>query len=87
MRVASAWIEKRDGTTGVRFRVRYRVAGWGMPVYGGSFKTKREALARKAWISGELAAMRIPDVRLLGESKRSPTLTERPSAGARAAST
>jgi integrase len=74
--MASAWIERRTGTTGVRFRVRYRVAGWGMPVYGGSFKTKREALARKAWISGELAAMRIPDVRLLGESKRSPTLTE-----------
>lgn len=74
--MASAWIEKREGKTGVRFRVCYRTAGWAKDSYGGSFKTKREALARKAWINGELAAMRIPDVRILGESKRSPTLTE-----------
>jgi integrase len=34
------------------------------PRYGGSFRTQREALARKAWILGELAAMRAPDLRL-----------------------
>ena len=28
--------------------------------YGGSFKTQREANARKAWIAGELAALRVP---------------------------
>jgi integrase len=40
---------------------------WGgresVPRYGGSFGTQREALARKAWIAGELAAMRVPDLR------------------------
>jgi hypothetical protein len=35
------------------------------PRYGGSFKTQREALARKQWIAGELAAMRVPDLHLL----------------------
>jgi integrase len=35
--------------------------------YGGSFKTKREALERKKWILGELAAKRVPDVRALAE--------------------
>lgn len=34
------------------------------PRYGGSFRTQREALGRKAWILGELAAMRVPDLRL-----------------------
>jgi hypothetical protein len=74
--MASAWIEKREGKTGTRFRVEFRPMGWARPVYGGSFKTKREAVARRAWITGELAAMRVPDIRALGEVKRSQTLTE-----------
>jgi integrase len=42
----------------------YRVGGReSAPRYAGSFVTKREALARKAWVVGELAAMRLPDRR------------------------
>jgi integrase len=35
------------------------------PQHGGSFKTQREALARKNWIAGELANLRVPDLRLV----------------------
>jgi integrase len=43
----------------------YRLGGReSAPRYGGSFKTKREALARKAWLTGELAALRVPNARL-----------------------
>jgi integrase len=45
----------------------YRVGGReSVPRYGGSFKTKREALTRQGWIAGELAAMRLPDLRMVG---------------------
>lgn len=44
--------------------------------YGGSFPTKREALARRAWIAGELAAMRVPDLQALVEPTRAPTLRD-----------
>ncbi len=48
-----------------RYRVMYRLGGRETaPRYGGSFRTQREALARRAWILGELAAMRAPDLRL-----------------------
>ena len=47
-----------------------------MPRYGGSFATKREALARKAWVLGELAALRVPDLRLADERSSSPTLAD-----------
>lgn len=33
--------------------------------YAGSFPTKAEALARKRWVDGELAALRVPDRRAL----------------------
>src|SRR5687768_13300706 len=43
----------------------YRLGGReSAPRYGGSFRTKREALARKAWLAGELAALRVPNLRL-----------------------
>jgi integrase len=43
----------------------YRVGGReSAPRYAGSFSTKREAIARKAWVVGELAAMRVPDGRV-----------------------
>jgi hypothetical protein len=45
------------------------------PRYAGTFSTKREALARKAWVAGELAAMRVPD-RRPPVADVSPTLTE-----------
>lgn len=67
--MASSWIEKRptsDGAT--RYRVRYTLGGRGHPagkLYGGTFKTKAEAIARKRWIDGELAAMRVPDTSLV----------------------
>jgi integrase len=75
--MASTWIEKRSVTNGVRYRVRFRLGGAeSIPRYAGSFATKRDALIRKAWVSGEIAAMRVPDVKALAESERSPTLRE-----------
>lgn len=45
--------------------------------YGGSFKTLREATIRKTWIGGELAALRVPDLRLLSaEATKVPALVE-----------
>jgi integrase len=53
----------------------YRLGGReSMPRYAGSFATKREALGRKAWVLGELAALRVPDLRLVDERTSSPTL-------------
>lgn len=76
--MASAWITTRSTAGGrSRFRVMFRLGGReSMPRYAGSFVTKREALARKAWVLGELAALRIPDVRLVDELLTSPTLAE-----------
>jgi integrase len=48
-----------------RYRVLYRLGGHeDSPRYGGSFKTRREAMIRKNWISGELAAVRVPNLKL-----------------------
>jgi integrase len=75
--VPSVWIRTRptkDG--GKRHRVEYRPGGRESKIrYGGSFRTRREALARKAWIAGELAALRVPELRGL-EPVRTPTLAE-----------
>jgi integrase len=63
----SAWISRRatkDG--GARYRVEFRVGGRETATrYGGSFRTKREADERKRWVSGELAARRVPKLRTL----------------------
>jgi integrase len=61
-----------------RHVVEFRVGGRETPVkHGGSFPNKRLASIRAAWIHGELAAMRVPDVRLLAaEPTKSPTLRE-----------
>jgi integrase len=66
--VASVWLTTRTTKAGERrFRVMYRLGGRESAArYGGSFRTKREALARKAWIAGELASLRVPDLRLAG---------------------
>jgi integrase len=75
--MASSWIEKRSTSAGPRYRVRYRIGGAEeVPKLGGTFGTMREAQARRAWVLGELAAMRIPDVRALAASAPSPTLAE-----------
>jgi hypothetical protein len=63
-----------------RFRVFYRLRWAASPKYAGSFTTRREANARKAWVLGELAAMRVPDLTVLRAPAQAPTLHE---AGAR----
>jgi integrase len=76
--MASTWIRKRASRDGVRFRVEYRLGGReSRPRYAGSFRTQREALGRKAWVAGELAAMRVPDLAALGRGPvRAPTVAE-----------
>src|SRR5262249_38481326 len=44
------------------------------PRYGGPFRTKREAKARRDWGAGELAATRIPDLQQLAKNAGAPTL-------------
>ncbi len=63
--MASAWITTRlTSAGGKRYRVMYRLGGReSLPRYAGSFSTKRDAIARKAWVIGELAALRVPDPR------------------------
>jgi integrase len=70
----SVWITKR----GNRHRVVYRIGGReSKPRYGGSFGTRREAKARRDWIAGELAAMRVPNLSLLAEPQAAPTVREK----------
>ena len=63
--MASTWIAKRTTSAGERrYRVMYRLGGReSSGRYGGSFRTEREALARRQWIAGELAAKRLPILR------------------------
>jgi integrase len=73
--MASVWVRTRptkDG--GKRYRVEFRTGGRESACrYGGSFRTKREALARRAWIAGELAALRVPDLCALAAQPQAPT--------------
>jgi integrase len=68
--MASAWITTRTTAGGdKRYRVEFRLGGREAPIlYAGSFKTLREANDRKRWISGELAARRVPDLRFAAET-------------------
>lgn len=73
--MASVWLERRKTASGVRFRVMFRLGGRASgSLYAGSFKTQREALDRKKWVAGELAAMRVPNVRLQGLEASTVTL-------------
>jgi integrase len=75
--MASSWIVTRTTKAGGRrFRVEYRTGGRESATrYGGSFRTKAEAVARRQWVDGELAAQRIPDIHVLErDSHRAPTL-------------
>jgi integrase len=76
--VASAWVKTRATRGGgKRYRVEYRPGGRETQArYGGSFKTKRDALQRKAWILGELSALRMPDLRQLADTAPAPTLAQ-----------
>jgi integrase len=60
--VPSVWLERRETSAGrSRYLVKYRLGGReSTNRYAGSFKTKREALLRLAWVAGELAASRVP---------------------------
>ena len=74
----SVWIERRETKSGAaRYRVKYRLGGReSTHRYAGSFATRREALARRAWVAGELAALRVPHRRQLEASASAPTLAE-----------
>lgn len=64
--MARAWIETRVVKSGKRYRVKFRIGGRSSPkLYGGTFVKKREAEARRDWIVGELARMRVPQLELL----------------------
>ena len=61
----SASITVRTGKSGRRFIVRYRLGGRAYPIqHGGSFKTMKEARARRDLIGGEIAAGRNPAILL-----------------------
>jgi integrase len=76
--MASTWILRRATKEGAtRYRVMYRVGGREAPNrYAGSFSTMREAKARRDWVAGELAALRVPDLALLAEPRSAPLLRE-----------
>jgi integrase len=76
--MASVWFVTRAARDGSkRYRVEWRAGGREAPTrYGGSFRTKREAAARKQWIAGELAARRVPDLSQFQVPERAPTLAE-----------
>jgi integrase len=75
--MASAWVRRVELASGaVRYRVVFRIEGReGKRLYGGSFKTRREADIRQRYIAGELAAERIPNLMLV-QPARSLTLRE-----------
>jgi integrase len=55
----------------------YRLGGReSVPRYAGAFRTMREATARRNWVAGELAAMRVPETSTLTAAPSSPTLRE-----------
>src|SRR5262245_37905263 len=75
----SVWVARlATKSGGKRYRVMYRLGGREtVPKHAGSFRTQRDALTRKAWVSGELAAMRVPDLGLLAiEQPKAPTLRD-----------
>ena len=75
--MASAWLTKRMTASGKRYRVLYRTGGRDTPPrYAGSFSREREALVRLAWVKGELAAMRVPNLDLQGREKAAESLRE-----------
>jgi integrase len=73
--MASVWIRTRTTLAGEkRFLVEYRPGGRDERVrHAGSFRTKRLATIRAAAIEAELAALRIPNLRVTVEAAGSPT--------------
>jgi hypothetical protein len=73
--VASVWIRSRPTKAGeARYRVEYRVGGRDTPTqFAGSFRTKRLATVRAAWVERELAELRVPDLTITDAEAMSPT--------------
>src|SRR5437763_1166123 len=72
--MASATITTRKGKNGSRYVVRFRLGGRAYPVqHGGSFRTLKEARARRDLVAGELAAGRNP-IGLLRAMTEQPTV-------------
>ncbi len=69
--MASAYIARRELADGrVAWRVLYRLGGRDTVLRAaGSFSTQREAKIRRDWVAGELAAMRVPDLRFVAPSE------------------
>jgi integrase len=62
----SSWIIRRETASGPRYRVLYRLGGRESSAqYAGSFKRQEDARARKRWVDGELANLRVPDLAAL----------------------
>jgi integrase len=76
--MASVWITTRTTAAGgKRYRVEYRLGGRESRIrYGGSFTTLRLAKIRKAYLVGELAALRVPELEALAEQPSAPTFAE-----------
>lgn len=75
--MASAWISRRQTGSGTRYRVLFRTGGRDTPPqYAGSFERKRDAEARRNWVIGELAAMRVPNIAALETAVAAPTVRE-----------
>ena len=76
--MASVWIRRRVTSAGeTRFRVEFRVGGRESRVqYAGSFRTLREANARRGYVAGELAGLRVPDLKALERVAVTPTVRE-----------
>jgi integrase len=74
----SAWIERRETSDGhSRYLVKYRLGGReSAHRYAGSFATRRDALTRRRWVSGELAALRVPRLGQLADDPAPVTLAE-----------
>lgn len=76
--VASAWVERVGTAAGkTHYRVKWRTGGRAsVPRGAGTFRTMKDAQARRAWVVGELAAMRLPDLELLAAPVAAPTLRD-----------
>ena len=74
----SSWIERRATPGGrTRYLVKYRLGGReSAHRYAGSFATRHDALARRRWVAGELAALRVPRLTRLEDEPSSPTVAE-----------
>jgi integrase len=70
--MSCAFIITRPTSTGARrYVVKYKLGGREATAKtAGTFKTRREAEARREWVLLEMAAMRVPDVRVLHPKPR-----------------